>query len=121
METHNVNADFATEIAPAGDVNGDGFDDVLIGAPNYDHVEIGEGGVQLYLGTTTGLTLEPGWGIEANQFSAHLGSAVTTLGDVNLDGYDDIAIGASSYSETFEYGGAVVVFSGGPGANPGAP
>jgi hypothetical protein len=114
---------YPAEVATAGDVNGDGFDDVMVAAPNYweEQSEWGEGGVVLYLGTMGGLTLEPAWSVQSNNGSAHLGWSLTTLGDVNLDGYDDIALGAPSYTETIEYAGAVVVFSGRPGAKPAAP
>ena len=42
-------------MATAGDVNGDGFSDVIVGAPYYDNGEFDEGRAFLYLGSAAGL------------------------------------------------------------------
>ena len=111
----------------AGDVNGDGYDDLIIGANRADpsgNSGAGEtylvyGGVRApgisgvldlsALDGTNGFTLT---GIDANDLS---GFSVSSAGDVNGDGYDDLIIGAfradpggnSNAGETYlVYGGA---------------
>ncbi len=81
------------DVAGIGDINGDGFDDILAGAPFSNDLGPQAGKALLYLGgdpfnTTADLTF---YGEESlDQF----GSTVVGLGDVNGDGFDDWAIGA---------------------------
>ena len=102
-------------VAAAGDVNADGYDDVLVSAPYYSSGETEEGRVWLYLGSENGLSRTAAWTFEINQAYAHFGYAMAGLGDVNGDGYDDVAISAPwyDYPETDE--GVVWVFPGAPG------
>src|SRR5262245_19685274 len=48
------NAQFGFSVAPVGDVNGDGFGDVIVGAPNEDNQFSDEGRAHLFLGSPTG-------------------------------------------------------------------
>jgi hypothetical protein len=89
-----ASAAFGSSIASAGDVNSDGFDDVVIGAPYYDDGETDEGVARLFLGSSVGLATIPGATIASNQASAWLGYSVGGAGDVNGDGFDDVVIGA---------------------------
>ena len=93
-------------VSSAGDVNGDGYDDLIIGARFADpNGELGAGETYLVYGGAsapgTGGVLDLGalngtngfilTGIEAYDFSAF---SVSSAGDVNGDGYDDLIIGA---------------------------
>ncbi len=115
------NPNLGWSVASAGDVNGDGLDDVLIGAPTWDNLatpsDLDDGIVFLYMGTLTGLAANPSWyyvGATADQ----LGISVCGIGDVNGDGYADFAAGAHQPGVGY---GKVLVFlghAGGPSSTP---
>ena len=92
-----VAASFGVSVATAGDVNSDGFSDVIVGAMNYDHGETDEGCAYVYMGTAYGLVGSPSWTGERNQAGALFGCSVASAGDVNADGYDDVVVGAKEY------------------------
>lgn len=114
-ESNQADAFYGTRVASAGDVNSDGYSDVIIGAPGYDNGESGEGKAYLYLGGPTGLSTTPVWTAEGNAIHASFGLGVSGAGDVNGDGYDDIIVGASDITyEGSSYSGAAYIFYGNP-------
>ncbi|MBP6833962.1 MAG: VCBS repeat-containing protein, partial [Deltaproteobacteria bacterium] len=72
---------FGQAIDFAGDVNGDGYGDLVVGAP-------GSNGVYVYRGAATGVDPTPG--LVTGPAGSGLGSAVAGAGDVNGDGFDDV-------------------------------
>jgi hypothetical protein len=59
---------FGTSVSGAGDVNNDGFDDVVVGAFKYDsNGKIDAGAVFVYLGTANGLSTSPAWQMSGEQ------------------------------------------------------
>jgi hypothetical protein len=95
-ESNNFAGYFGGSVSGAGDVNGDGYGDVAVGASSYTNGEISEGRAYVYLGSAFGLEATAAWTEESNQANAAFG-AVSTAGDVDADGYDDIIVGASQY------------------------
>jgi VCBS repeat protein/FG-GAP repeat protein len=73
------NAAFGALVAPAGDVNNDGFADVIVTAPGL------EGTVYVYHGSSLGLSVTPDWSAR--------GAIAAGAGDINGDGFADIIIG----------------------------
>ncbi len=76
----------------AGDVNGDGFDEVIVGAPEYGTMH---GAAFVYYGSASGLSTSANW---TREEGSNFGIAVGTAGDVNGDGYDDVIVGERYYS-----------------------
>jgi hypothetical protein len=95
-ELVQTSAIFGWPVATAGDVNGDGCDDVVVGATGYDGDQTDEGAAFLYLGSEEGLGERHAWMAEGNQEGAEYGS-VASAGDVNGDGWPDIVAGAWMY------------------------
>ncbi len=108
VEGHERNASFGTSVASAGDVNGDGYDDVVVGAPLYGPGD--PGAAFLFLGSATGPSTAPDWAVWPHQAYASFGTSVASAGDVNGDGYDDVVIGAPFYGP--DDGGAAFLFLG---------
>lgn len=111
-EGDQANANFGKSASTAGDVNGDGYADVIIGAHLYDNGQTDEGRVVVYLGSASGLSLTPDWIAESDQASANFGEAVSTAGDVNGDGYADVIVGARLYDNGQTDEGRVFVYYG---------
>ncbi len=113
--TVESNQDFANlgkAAASAGDVNADGFDDVIVGAPFYDNGQTDEGRVWLYLGSAAGLSTVAAWSAESNSTSAFLGWSAESAGDVNNDGFDDVIVGAWLWDAGTVDEGAALVYLG---------
>ena len=120
-ESNQASASFGHSVATAGDVNGDGYSDVLVGAWAYDNGQADEGRAYAYLGSASGLATTVAWTAEGDQTSAYFGGSVATAGDVNGDGYSDLVVGASLYDHPQFDEGRVFVFLGstsGPGTTP---
>ncbi|MGD8377607.1 MAG: FG-GAP-like repeat-containing protein, partial [Acidobacteriota bacterium] len=98
--------------AGAGDVNGDGFDDVIVSAIWATDGEVEEGSVSVYHGSATGLADAPAWQIEGNVEYLNLGSWVSSAGDVNGDGFGDVLVGADGHSDPVKAQGAWYVYLG---------
>jgi hypothetical protein len=102
-------------ITTAGDVDGDGYGDVLVGVELEDSTFSDEGAAHLYRGSKQGSSLTPSWIYRGRQARAFAGTAVAPAGDVNKDGYADVLIGVPGWNTaTHSDVGKVVVFHGGP-------
>jgi hypothetical protein len=91
-------SNYGAALAGAGDVNNDGYDDVIVGGSEWDNGELDEGAAFLYYGSTAGLSVTPAKTFELHQEGAHLGIAVAGGGDVQNDSHDDVVIGADEYN-----------------------
>lgn len=103
-----------------GDVNGDGFDDLAFGRPFAGSWSELYGSVRIFLGKAGGfpaaravssLTGSAGFVIEGPELmEAMAGQKVAGVGDVNDDGFDDIAVSAIHYDINYEGGAIYIVF-----------
>jgi hypothetical protein len=112
VESNQANAFMGRFVAGAGDVNGDGYSDVIVGANQYVNGESGEGGAFVYHGSTSGINITVATVLESNQVNANMGFSVAGAGDVNGDGYSDVIVGAYSYDNGEADEGAAFVFNG---------
>ena len=108
----NVGDAFGRWVATAGDLNGDGYADVVVGADAEDDNSVGADGglnspagwVHVYLGGVAGPAPSPDVTLTGpDGAGSWFGRCVTAAGDVNRDGYGDPIVGAEAYD------------SGGPG------
>jgi hypothetical protein len=128
-----ADAGFGIHVGGAGDVNGDGYDEVWVGAPYYNMGEVEEGVLFLWYGSAGGLgpnttPASADWYVESNQAEARLtgsleNSNAGSAGDINGDGYDDLIVGAWLYDIDGVNRGIAMVFYGdasglGPNGNP---
>ncbi|MBK7569132.1 MAG: FG-GAP repeat protein [Chitinophagales bacterium] len=112
LESNQASANFGFAVSGAGDVNGDGFDDIIIGAYNFDNGQTNEGAAFIYLGSASGINPIPNIMLESNQASANFGWSVSGAGDINADGFDDIIVGAQNYDNGNTNEGAAFIYHG---------
>ena len=114
-------------VSDAGDINGDGISDIIVGAPNatLGTSRSGRGGSYVIFGGSNvgsdgtfdlaSLRGRNGFSISGVLSSTSLaGSAVSSAGDVNNDGFDDVIVGAPRAADPFPFGGQSYVVFGGP-------
>ena len=105
---------FGASAALAGDVNGDGHPDLLIGAEAFDDVEVAQGRVFLFNGPIQGnlnLTQADATMTGEALFDG-FGNSVASAGDVNNDGFDDVLVGARSNDTPGIQAGRAYLFHG---------
>ena len=93
---------FGAAARGAGDVDNDGYDDLVVGA-------YGASEATVYFGSSTGITTTGSVLLSGTSSSTGFGNAVSGLGDVNDDGFDDVGVGEYKYSTNI---GRLSVFHG---------
>ena len=112
----NVGGNLGNQADGAGDLNGDGFDDLLLGDLTNDANGTDAGRVFVYWGgpavdTVADLILD---GEAAN---SRFGRGLSRGGDLNGDGFDDFIVGAAGNDDPDEDRGRLYVYYGGPGVD----
>jgi len=97
-----------TAVAAAGDVNGDGYADLIVGEPDFDLTPTQEsyGRAYLFMGQAGGVSATPVWHAQGESAFQGLGISVSSAGDVNGDGFDDVLVGSFSGASVYMGGAA---------------
>jgi len=105
-----LDGSFGRSVNTAGDINNDGYDDIIIGAYKENNqaggvyvVYGGEKSSMSDLDFRTGIVLDPatkGFLVTAEAAGDHLGFRAASAGDLNNDGYDDTIFGADTHGRT---------------------
>lgn len=109
-----INPLYGFSVGEAGDVNGDGRGDIVVGSPAFTRLlplPVQGGRVDVYHGTTSGISASPSRTITGGLLNALFGFSVSTAGNVNGDAYSDIIAGAPG-SLNFLGAGQAYVFHG---------
>ncbi len=99
---------FGYSVSDAGDVNGDGYADLIVGASNDDNTGNDSGSARVFSGVN-GVILYSHDGDSAGDF---FGRSVSSAGDVNGDGNADFIVGAPRDDNEGRFTGSASVFSG---------
>ena len=102
-------------VASAGDVNGDGYDDVLVGAPEADPAGENRGAAYLLLGPLSGAIdlIDAHVKLVGEGVDDAAGFALAPAGDTNGDGLDDFLVGAYGHDSVATDAGAAYLLLGG--------
>src|SRR5204863_336025 len=113
--SNQAGAFLGISVAGAGDVNNDGYDDVIVGANNYTSGETDEGAAIVFnggpLGVGNGTPANADGILQPDDTLHRPGTSVAGAGDVNGDGFDDVVVGSLysgvSHASAFVFLGSV--------------
>lgn len=113
LDGENIHQYFGVSVSGAGDVNGDGYDDVIAGAYLNSAGNLYSGRAYIYFGGSS-MDNTADKIITGKNYAENLGISVSVINDVNGDGYDDVITGARGFDN---YTGRSYVFFGGSNMN----
>ena len=103
---------FGISVSGAGDVNGDGFADLIVGAERDDNNGPDSGSARVFSGADGSVL----YNFDGDSSFDRFGHSVSGAGDVNGDGFDDLIVGAFSDDNNGTGSGSARVFSGADGS-----
>jgi len=104
---------FGTSVASAGDLNADGYSDVVVGAPDSDGASMTDSGMAIIYFGGSAMDSTADAKVVGEAASDNLGSSVASAGDMNGDGYCDVIVGAPGNNANGGGSGEAYIFFGG--------
>lgn len=101
-------AEDVASVAAGGDIDGDGYRDLIIG----DGVDDPVGSVSVVRGASGGLEDAVSWKVLGSEYGSWFGISVAGVGDTDADGFDDVLVGAPGAVTTEGVAGAAFLFAG---------
>ncbi len=108
FEGDSVGDNFGQSVSHAGDVNGDGFADLIVGAYLDDNNGNESGSVRVFSGLDGSIL----YNFDGDSAEDYFGVSVSHAGDVNGDGFADLIVGAHGDNNNGNESGSARVFSG---------
>jgi hypothetical protein len=103
---------FGEKVSGAGDLNGDGYDDVIVGARGNDTIDYDAGAAYIYFGAAS-MHITPDLSLFGFAYEDLFGICVSGAGDVNNDGYSDVIVGANQNDTGGNDAGSAYIYLGG--------
>jgi hypothetical protein len=110
----HAGAQFGREVIFPGDLDRDGYDDLVVGAEGGSNGEDSEGIVEAYFGSPFGVARYGAAFVELNNMGANLGAHMARAGDLDGDGCADFFAGAIRLQQPNPREGAVLLYCGSP-------
>jgi hypothetical protein len=110
MESNQSNAAFGGSVSNLGDLNNDGYDDVIVGAIFMNGDKVDQGWAFVYYGSSTGIITVNPYSFTGGMEESLFGGPVAGAGDLNNDGLPDFMVGSKWYSNPETYEGGVYIY-----------
>ncbi|MBK7158578.1 MAG: FG-GAP repeat protein [Ignavibacteria bacterium] len=94
---NKINSEFGACVSNAGDINDDGFGDIIVGSKSFN-----KGRAYVYYGSASGLSESPNWTVEGKEDDSMVGISVAAAGDFNDDGFGEAVAGAYLYRDLLQ-------------------